>query len=137
ASDWTDQECGMAIILNQKIIPISVDKTTPYGFMNKYQALKGWGTFDDTFSKLILTMFKMKVLSLDDLITNLAKTFDFSEVKLSLKLLMDIEEEGTVFSKAQVNTIAKLLKEDYSISRSYFASSLIKEFLAKHKSEIT
>ena len=40
-SSFTDQETGMAFILGKGIIPISVETgVTPYGFINKIQALK-------------------------------------------------------------------------------------------------
>jgi hypothetical protein len=36
-SDWCSQEIGIAYIKNLKIIPISVDDTKPYGFINHIQ----------------------------------------------------------------------------------------------------
>ena len=38
-SDWTDQECGIAYKQSKLIIPLQVE-ITPYGFLNKIQALK-------------------------------------------------------------------------------------------------
>jgi hypothetical protein len=39
-SSYTDQETGYAVGLNKKIIPIKLDSTDPYGFINKFQALQ-------------------------------------------------------------------------------------------------
>ena len=39
-SVYTDQETGCAISLHKKIIPIKLDGTNPYGFINKFQALQ-------------------------------------------------------------------------------------------------
>jgi hypothetical protein len=39
ASDWTDQETGMALATDKLIIPLKVD-TNPYGFLGSIQALK-------------------------------------------------------------------------------------------------
>lgn len=39
-SEYTDQETGCAVCMNKKIIPIKLDTTNPYGFINKYQALQ-------------------------------------------------------------------------------------------------
>jgi len=39
-SDFADQETGLAVCLNKKIIPIKLDTINPYGFINKYQALQ-------------------------------------------------------------------------------------------------
>ena len=39
-SDFTDQETGIAVSLNKKIIPIKLENLNPYGFMSKYQAMK-------------------------------------------------------------------------------------------------
>jgi hypothetical protein len=36
-SDWCSQEVGIAYIKNLKIIPISIDDTKPYGFINHIQ----------------------------------------------------------------------------------------------------
>lgn len=38
-SDFTDQETGIAVNLNKKIIPIKLETLNPYGFINKYQAM--------------------------------------------------------------------------------------------------
>lgn len=39
-SAYTDQETGCALSFNKKIIPIKLDNTNPYGFINKFQALQ-------------------------------------------------------------------------------------------------
>ena len=39
-SVYADQETGCAVCLNKKIIPIKLDTTNPYGFINKFQALQ-------------------------------------------------------------------------------------------------
>ncbi len=39
-SPFTDQETGIAISLKKKIIPIKLDRLSPYGFIEKYQALQ-------------------------------------------------------------------------------------------------
>ena len=37
-SDWTDQECGLALGHGKKIVPLKVDQG-PYGFLGAYQAI--------------------------------------------------------------------------------------------------
>jgi len=39
-SEYTDQETGCAVCMDKKIIPIKLDNTNPYGFINKFQALQ-------------------------------------------------------------------------------------------------
>lgn len=39
-SDFTDQETGIAVNLQKKIIPVKLEKMNPYGFIDKYQALQ-------------------------------------------------------------------------------------------------
>lgn len=39
-SEFTDQETGIAVSLQKKIIPVKLEKINPYGFINKYQALQ-------------------------------------------------------------------------------------------------
>lgn len=39
-SSYTDQETGYAAGLDKKIIPIKLNSTNPYGFINKFQALQ-------------------------------------------------------------------------------------------------
>ena len=39
-SEYADQEIGIAVCLNKKIIPIKLESINPYGFINKYQALQ-------------------------------------------------------------------------------------------------
>lgn len=40
ASDWTDQEVGMAVAQKKKIVPLRLGTRAPYGFIAQYQALK-------------------------------------------------------------------------------------------------
>ncbi len=39
-SDFADQETGIAVVLEKKIIPIKLGEVNPYGFISKYQALQ-------------------------------------------------------------------------------------------------
>lgn len=36
-SPFADQETGIAVYLNKKIIPIKLEEVNPYGFISKYQ----------------------------------------------------------------------------------------------------
>lgn len=40
ASDWTDQEAGMAYALNKKVVPVMLGGIAPYGFVGRYQGIK-------------------------------------------------------------------------------------------------
>ncbi len=57
ASDFTDQETGIAISLDAKIIPVKLERVNPYGFINKYQALQ-YKVFEhgDNSKQLALTI---------------------------------------------------------------------------------
>ncbi len=39
-SDFTNQETGMAVVLDKEIIPVKLEAINPYGFINKYHALQ-------------------------------------------------------------------------------------------------
>lgn len=39
ASQYTDQEAGIALNMNKPILQICIDETEPYGFTSKYQAI--------------------------------------------------------------------------------------------------
>ncbi len=63
---FTDQETGIAICLGKKIIPVNLDGTNPYGFIQKYQALQykkyppGFH-FQDNMSELVLTIAQIEL----------------------------------------------------------------------------
>lgn len=68
-SPFADQETGIAAYLKKKIIPIKLDDTSPYGFINKYQALqyKKYPTsyfYSDNVNELAISIAQV-VLSYD------------------------------------------------------------------------
>jgi len=60
-SKWTDQETGIAFGSKKEVIPISLDKTMPYGFIGKYQTLRCKDDITETCSHLFKTLFKKPI----------------------------------------------------------------------------
>ncbi len=65
-SPFTDQETGIAICLGKKIIPVNLDGTNPYGFIQKYQALRYKKYhpsfhFQDNMNELVLTIAQIEL----------------------------------------------------------------------------
>ncbi|MDE1768395.1 MAG: toll/interleukin-1 receptor domain-containing protein [Candidatus Micrarchaeota archaeon] len=135
-SEWVDQESGMGVILGHKIIPISVDGTTPHGFINKYQAFKWSGEFDAGMSRLITLMTRQGLITIDNFIDKLDRTTDFHDAKRNLKTIMNMEDDGVKLDQKQVNRIVDITKHNYAVSNSFSAESLIAEFIKKHKKDI-
>ena len=100
-SPFTDQETGIAVSLNKKIIPIKLDDTNPYGFIEKYQALQYKELpspyyYKDNINKLVLTIAQIELFkpissyynnALDSLVYAFCKSPSFDSTNATIQLI--------------------------------------------------
>lgn len=131
-SDWTDQETGFAVALEKKIVPINID-VNPYGFINKYQALK-WRTDDptDSIRKLVRILVEQGVIATHRLIESFAKSISFDDAGFKSELLEVVEK----FSQEQINQIAKATLENNQIFDSFKAQPHLRALFSKYRDVI-
>lgn len=117
-SKWTDQESGIAFILNKRIIPIRVD-LVPYGFIGKYQALKLGDSISDCCDQIRDTILKTP----DYLIKAFVNSWSFHDANEKAELLSKYEE----FTLAQINDIISGFINNNQIRGAWTARRVVKQ----------
>lgn len=132
SSSYTDQETGCAVCLNKKIIPIKLDTTDPYGFINKYQALQykkysltqGWYAPNrkDNLFELAITIAHIGLhyqprtayyrKSLQSLVYALCNSASFDTTNTIIRILAKCNHQ---FSDEQVTQIMKAMQTNTQI----------------------
>jgi len=134
-ADYTDQEVGIAHGLGKIILPLSVDKTMPYGFLTKFQAKKISPEIDgDEVSKIFAEYVPKasKTRVEDRLIYSLINSNSFSEASYYAKIL----SKYTEFSEDQINLIAKGFIDNDQLRESYVAAPWCVKILKKNMKKI-
>ncbi len=131
-SRWTDQESGMAYVLDKLIISVSVDRNTPQGFLGKFQSLKlDKKDIHNSCTQIVKTIMKNPKFSpiiLDLLIKFLPKSKSYASAGWKSKLLGEYKN----FSKDQINLIFKAAIENNQISFEYDSRITIKKIIKNH-----
>jgi len=131
-SDWTDQETGIAVALQKKIIAIKID-TDPYGFISKYQALK-WRLEepDTSLADLVKTLTDQKVISRENLIDGFRNSRSWEEAARRANTLSKLAP----FAKQEIDTIFAAAAENYEIYQSFAAKPFLNALFNTHESLI-
>ncbi len=149
-SKWTDQETGIAVCLDKFIIPISIDGTIPYGFMDKYQAFKD---FKYEFKKYVINIHTMEEKELlecrdeifkiikfiskeaefkenlaDSLITSLENVKNFRNAESHFEILYTLEP----FSEGQINTIIENSIKNKQVHKAHGCQRMVRDLLKKY-----
>lgn len=139
-SVYTDQEVGMAIGLDKKIIPVKMG-VNPYGFLSDYQALS---VNPDSIESLKELASKIGILALkhfsgeygikakNSIIKALENSLHFRTSNIIIKILCECPE----FSKKQILNIVNAAKVNYEV-RGAFGLPALKQFLkSRYKIEV-
>jgi len=135
-SDWTDQEAGIAYAPDKLIIPLKVE-INPYGFLNKYQALKfRVKRIRQICETIIQTIYKKRLESghavRDCIIHSLADSNSFQDAKQKSRLLLEFDK----YTKAQLNQLIRVSTENSQIYQSYGAQDNLSILISKFKKQI-
>lgn len=130
-SPFTDQETGIAVCLNKKIIPVKLDELNPYGFIEKYQALP----YKDNANKLALTVAQIGLIelkssyhqkALNSIVHAFCKSSSFEIANATIQILCKCND----LSSRQLRLIVKAVKNNSQIKNAY-GLSVLKECLGK------
>lgn len=131
-SPFTDQETGIAVCLKKKIIPIKLDETNPYGFIEKYQALQ----YKNNINKLALTIAQIGLIYepqssyhqkvLNSIVHAFCKSMSFEIANATIQILCKCND----LSPHQLIQIVKAIKTNSQIENAYGLNAL-KECLRK------
>ncbi len=136
-ANFTDHETGIAYFLQKPIIPISIDRTIPYGFMSKYQAWKVInGLNKGEIRQLAQTIyFKVAGPHVVDYLTDMyAKVESFDQANKMVYLLSDYRES---LSRDNINTLAAAFISNRQIQDGFTARSVMIGLFKEHESHLT
>lgn len=138
-SPYTDQETGIAVYLNKKIIPIKLGFVDPYGFISKYQALQYKATPTNYFSpdnikELVLTIAQIglsfqpkstyRQKALNSVVYAFRQSSSFEITNAIIKNMLECKD----FSKHHLRRITQAIKENEQIQGAFELSAL-KDYL--------
>lgn len=131
-SNFTDQETGIALSIPKPILPICIDKTRPYGFIERYQGEICNPKFTPAnvtkIAKRCKALTKSETSIVDVIIKRLANAESYAEAH-SLATMIEKQEK---FSKKQINSIAKAYLDNDEINQSYMAAPIILSILGSN-----
>jgi hypothetical protein len=136
ASEFCDQETGIAIDHGKIILPMKVSNLDPYGFAKKYQALK-LDTDDMEFNvrgiiDSVCHQNGLKGKSIEFLIEYFGKSDNYQEAGVRTADLVKFAP----LSDSQLNRIAQLTIENNQISDSWEAQKHLKKLFSDNEKRI-
>jgi len=140
-SPYSDQETGIAVYLNKKIIPIKLESVDPYGFISKYQALQYKATptiyfSPDNVKELVLTIAQIglsfqprstyRQKALNSVVHAFCQSNSFDTANATIQVILRCKD----LSPDHVKEMKQAIKENGQIQGA-FDLSVLKEFLLK------
>lgn len=141
-SNFADQEIGIAVCLKKKIIPIKLDATNPYGFIQKYQAIQLRGNFNtttntDNLDKLVSTIaqiglsYEFQSLYYQRALNSIIYAFSNSGSYKSSNTIIQILCECNYFTAQNLKDITKAVELNPQIRGAFGLANLRKCFFQK------
>lgn len=133
-SHWTDQEIGIAIGRDLLALSISFSET-PYGFIGRYQALRGRGKSysrlaEEAF-RIFLTHPQSRRKIAEALVNRFSESDTFEQAKRHMTLLESVEYWDDRLSKAARDAVER----NSQISDAWGVSHRVESLIRKWKSD--
>lgn len=144
-SPFTDQETGAAYVQDKVIVPVSLDGTTPYGFIGKIQAVKvkfdTSSAYDSNWTALCIQI--IKAVASEEAFSasvknSIIRAFATSGSFRMSQAFIPILEAFEPYDDKQVNQIIKSVIDNGQINgEAYKIPQFVEEFRKKHKEQIS
>ena len=132
-SYWTDQEVGYALSRGVLLVPIMRQGLDPYGFMARYQGLRGRSSSsEDLASELFAILAKHKLTSAQIARAVVAKVVDsgsYDESGRNIGLLEDLPH----LTRGQLAKIKQATENKRQIRESFTVPSKVRTLANKHR----
>ena len=136
-SVYTDQELGIALGLDKHIIPICLDETIPYGFLDSIQCICCSGASVSTqmekLEEAILQYTGYEKTQVDFYIEHIRVSSSWEEAGFWAQKIQD----NVHFSTSQVNKIADAVIRNDQVRNSWAAWPTLKIILETHKKALS
>jgi hypothetical protein len=134
-SDWASQEIGIAFELQKKILPLNFG-INPFGFINKFQAMKIEGKYHYRICQEIIDHLskdeKYKKDLTDTLIRGFVNSGDFDSANERAEAVRKLNN----FNESQVNEIARGYILNNQIQHGFKAREVVVKILRTNKEKI-
>ena len=128
-ANYTNQEVGIAICLEKKIFPFSIDGTMPYGFMSGYQSSKFDVKKIDEETEKLAELFRHVIdgtlRKTDEIILALRHADSYQEANKIGRELSTCPD----FTNKQLKNLAEAYEFNDQISGSWTAGPLVRNLL--------
>lgn len=131
-SNYTDQETGIAYAYDRPMIPVSIDGTIPYGFMNKYQPVKASLEPDRKMIREIAKQIINNNIPEEQRIDNYIRLLGISYSYNNANFLADLLPSDYEYSEKQINLLAEAFRDNHEINESFTAEPKIRSILKKN-----
>ncbi|TFH16153.1 TIR domain-containing protein [Candidatus Bathyarchaeota archaeon] len=132
-SSWADQEIGIAFGHGKIIIPVSLDETSPYGFVGKYQGLKcrdAQSSCDQIIEAIMEKPVSDKYKQI--MVDAFVESTSFDDANLKGKQLMAVKS----FSDKQLNELVLGYLSNNQVSGSWQGGRFIRSIVEAHGDQI-
>ena len=124
-SDFTDQECGIALGSAKKILLICIDDTLPYGFLKNHQCIcckeEGIEAKLNEIETYVLSETSQDKKYVDLIVNSLCNAGSFNTADSWAKKL----EECSNITEEQITLVKKAFEENRQIYQSYVAQRIL------------
>lgn len=134
-STYANQEIGMAIASNKKIIPVKLDSTNPPGFIDKLQAFKCKSDENYVLHELVTTTFfilyksKTYIENKENIVNLVINAFLKSNSFDNSNGIIDILLKIKLFNNKQIQLIINAIKSNSQIYNKYYQAHALKRLL--------
>ena len=140
-SEYANQELGIALGLDKKILPICLDDTLPSAFIDGIQCIccKDTG-IDNKIPEIAASLYRILKLerkldrkSADFYITNLVNSESWEEAGHWAREINSTD----MFTDAEINQIGRAVIENGQVQKSWSARPLLRMILLKHRDNLS
>lgn len=130
-SDWTDQEIGYCLSRDVLILPLRLG-LTPYGFIGRYQALRGINLSPYTLAAKICEALIGNEQTVERMTGALVLAFEKSFSFESAKVIMSLLEKAPSLSQRQLQRIEESIGKNRQVERSGGVPDRIRQLIERH-----
>lgn len=151
-SNWTGQEIGYAIAKGKKVLSISIDSTSPYGFISEEESVNWkknsfydqstnfrYPEYEFSTRRLLYSLMKIGFLPINRLIERLGECSSYLEAE---RLTIPLSENSNLIDKNTINSIGKVLlkakRNNYNqVTESTGGSEALLQIFSEHLDDLS
>jgi hypothetical protein len=131
-SQWTDQEIGYCLARGVPILTLRFGDAERYGFLERYQALRGDGVHSYELPSEVFRSFARQSATADRIAESVALAFRASPSYGDTSTLIDVAELVPRFAPEQLDALEVAIRENHEV-REYGRVDRLTRLIARHR----